>query len=232
MKNRRNYYRILHVQPDAPQEVIRSSYRTIMHKMRVHPDLGGDPEAAALVNEAYSVLSDERHRSDYDQLRQNPGWTRSANDDFPQGLALTRAETPACLFCGTPAMPQEHEAGLTAFCGKCDSPLAPVSALSTDDEDRRAITRVPKQLHLLVWTSWPQAQPYQGRADDISLTGMRFSADTFLATEQVIKIDTAALKAVAKVVRSQPSATGWETGVKFLSLCFARSKGSFVEERA
>lgn len=64
MKNRRNYYRILHVQPDAPKEMIRSSYRTIMHKMRVHPDLGGDSEAAALVNEAYAVLSDERERAD------------------------------------------------------------------------------------------------------------------------------------------------------------------------
>jgi hypothetical protein len=39
-QNRRNYYRILHVQPDAPMEVIRASYRTLMQKLRFHPDLG------------------------------------------------------------------------------------------------------------------------------------------------------------------------------------------------
>ena len=42
MENRRNYYRILHVQPDAPTEIIKSSYRTLMQKLRMHPDLGGD----------------------------------------------------------------------------------------------------------------------------------------------------------------------------------------------
>ncbi|NND68740.1 MAG: DnaJ domain-containing protein [Halioglobus sp.] len=232
MKNRRNYYRILHVQPDAPQEVIRSSYRTIMHKMRVHPDLGGDAEAAALVNEAYSVLSDDKNRSDYDRLRASSGWTRAANDDFRQALALTPPAATPCLFCSTPAAPREHEAGLTAFCGHCDSPLAQVSTLDGEETDRRAIDRVPKKLHMMIWTSWPQLLPYTGSGDDISLTGMHFNATTYLAVEQVIKIDTPALKSVAEVVRCQPTASGWEAGVKFLSLCFARSRGSFVEVRA
>ena len=34
----RDYYRILHVQPDAPVEVIRSSYRTLMQRMRAERD--------------------------------------------------------------------------------------------------------------------------------------------------------------------------------------------------
>jgi DnaJ-class molecular chaperone len=50
--NRRNYYRILHVQPDAPTEVIKSSYRTLMQRLKMHPDLGGDHSEAALINEA------------------------------------------------------------------------------------------------------------------------------------------------------------------------------------
>ena len=32
MQNRRNYYRILHVQQDAPVEIIKTSYRTLMHR--------------------------------------------------------------------------------------------------------------------------------------------------------------------------------------------------------
>ncbi len=68
--NRRNHYRVLHVQPEAPLEVIKASYRTLMMRMKLHPDLGGNHETAAAVNEAYAVLSDPQRRADYDrQLR-------------------------------------------------------------------------------------------------------------------------------------------------------------------
>lgn len=66
MKNKRNYYRILHVQPDAPVELIKMSYRTIMQKLKKHPDLGGDEWDASVINEAYAVLSDKRLRAAYD----------------------------------------------------------------------------------------------------------------------------------------------------------------------
>jgi curved DNA-binding protein CbpA len=42
MTNRRNHYRTLFVQPDASIEVIRANYRTLMRKLKLHPDLGGD----------------------------------------------------------------------------------------------------------------------------------------------------------------------------------------------
>ena len=64
--NRRNYYRVLHVQPDAHAAVIRTAYRTLMQKLRLHPDLGGDGATATLVNEAYAVLSDPTRRAAYD----------------------------------------------------------------------------------------------------------------------------------------------------------------------
>ena len=66
MKNKRNYYRILHVQPDAPVELIKMSYRTIMQKLKKHPDLGGDEWDASVINEAYAVLSDVKLRAAYD----------------------------------------------------------------------------------------------------------------------------------------------------------------------
>jgi len=65
-RNKRNYYRILHVQPDAPLAMIKASYRTLMQKLRKHPDLGGDEWDAAVVNEAYFVLSNEHRRRAYD----------------------------------------------------------------------------------------------------------------------------------------------------------------------
>lgn len=66
MKNKRNYYRILHVQPDAPVELIKMSYRTIMQKLKKHPDLGGDEWDASVINEAYAVLCDKKLRAAYD----------------------------------------------------------------------------------------------------------------------------------------------------------------------
>ena len=65
--NRRNHYRVLHVQPDAPPEVIRSTYRTLMQKLKLHPDLGGDHWTAVHVNAAYAVLSDPVRRAAYDR---------------------------------------------------------------------------------------------------------------------------------------------------------------------
>lgn len=66
-ENRRNYYRILNVQPDAPHAVIKASYRALMSTLRQHPDLGGDHATAALINEAWHVLGDEGRRQAYDR---------------------------------------------------------------------------------------------------------------------------------------------------------------------
>ena len=68
MKNKRNYYRILFVQPDAPTEVIRASYRTLMQKLMQHPDLGGEHWNASIINEAHQVLIDAKKRRAYDRV--------------------------------------------------------------------------------------------------------------------------------------------------------------------
>ena len=67
-KNKRNYYRVLFVQPDAPMEIIQASYRTIMQKLKAHPDLGGDTWNASVINEAYQTLIDHEKRVRYDAL--------------------------------------------------------------------------------------------------------------------------------------------------------------------
>jgi DnaJ-class molecular chaperone len=67
MINKRNLYRILHVQHDAPAEIIRASFRTLMQSLKMHPDLGGNIKAAQLINEAYQVLSNPAQRHSYDK---------------------------------------------------------------------------------------------------------------------------------------------------------------------
>lgn len=63
---RPTFYEILQVASDASFEVISSAYRTIMSKLRKHPDLGGDADEAARINEAYETLSDPSRRARYD----------------------------------------------------------------------------------------------------------------------------------------------------------------------
>ena len=85
-QERRNLYRILHVQPEAPLEVIRASYRTLMSTLRAHPDLGGDPEAAAQINAAYAILADPERRRAYDlSLKAGGAARKSAAAAAPAG---------------------------------------------------------------------------------------------------------------------------------------------------
>ena len=65
--NRRNYYRTLQVQPDASLEVIKNNYRTLLQKLRIHPDLGGEDWNASLINQAYSTLRNPTKRAAYDR---------------------------------------------------------------------------------------------------------------------------------------------------------------------
>ncbi|MEM9385636.1 MAG: DnaJ domain-containing protein [Pseudomonadota bacterium] len=67
MQERRNYYRLLQVQPDAPVDVIRTNYRTLLQKCAMHPDLGGSDRGAAALNLAWQTLRDPQQRAEYDR---------------------------------------------------------------------------------------------------------------------------------------------------------------------
>jgi len=84
-----DYYEILGVPRNAPQEKIQSAYRKLARKY--HPDLNKDKSAEEKfkrVGEAYEVLGDPEKRKKYDQLGKNwqmgddfsppPGWERAA----------------------------------------------------------------------------------------------------------------------------------------------------------
>ncbi len=70
MKNR-TYYEVLEVNHAANAEVIHAAYRALMSSLRRHPDLGGDPEEAKLINEAYDTLRDPIKRAYYDERLKN-----------------------------------------------------------------------------------------------------------------------------------------------------------------
>jgi DnaJ-class molecular chaperone len=63
----RSYYELLQVSADADPEIIKVAFRTIMTRLKGHPDHGGDEEAAKQLIEAYDVLSNPNSRLDYDR---------------------------------------------------------------------------------------------------------------------------------------------------------------------
>src|SRR3990167_11495878 len=61
----KNYYELLGIAKNAPRDEIKKAFRTLAHKY--HPDKkGGDEKKFKEVNEAYSVLSDDKKRAEYD----------------------------------------------------------------------------------------------------------------------------------------------------------------------
>ena len=63
----KNYYSILGVDKKAPKEEIKKAFRSLAHKY--HPDKkSGDDVKFKEINEAYSILSDDQKRAQYDQF--------------------------------------------------------------------------------------------------------------------------------------------------------------------
>ena len=69
MESKRDYYSVLGVARDADQRTIKRAFLKLARTL--HPDVNKAPDAEKRfkeVNEAYSVLSDERKRANYDQF--------------------------------------------------------------------------------------------------------------------------------------------------------------------
>ena len=65
----KNFYEILGVDKKASKDEIKKAFRTLAHKY--HPDKkGGDAEKFKEINEAYTVLSDDQKRQQYDMYGQ------------------------------------------------------------------------------------------------------------------------------------------------------------------
>ena len=83
MPGSKDYYEVLGVDRDADQRTIK---RAFLKKARtVHPDVSDDPHAEEkfkVLNEAYSVLSDEQKRSNYDRYGTPDGPGGSGYVDF------------------------------------------------------------------------------------------------------------------------------------------------------
>jgi hypothetical protein len=229
MKNRRNYYRILQVQRDAPVEVIRSSYRTLMRELKQHPDLGGATSKAALLNEAYETLSDAGRRAEYDRtlapLKRKGG--------EPAGAGMTPPVAKKhCPLCRKPLTRDVHSGDR---CPDCEIPLSHCGSEGLDSKQRRAVSRMEKSGRIRYCSSWPQ-QAREGEMIDLSPKGMRLLCSEKLERGRVLKIMAPLLTASAVVANCRKTERAGETyyavGVYFVAVEFGDPKGSFLSVKA
>jgi PilZ domain len=226
----RDYYRILHVQPDAPAAIIHASYRTLAQRAQ---NTGKTPVEVALLDEAYAVLGDSSRRAVYDARRNDrsdASLSADAADEPDVGLAGTRT----CLFCGTPhglkRTPQSDDE-----CGRCGSPLCPAERHRLEYAGQRVIQRIPKECGIAISVTWPQSVAMSGTMRDVSLNGMLFTTDVHLQLHQIVRIDCTQLRALGRVAHVEPAADNsgrWNAGVEFLTLRFRQVRGTFVAAQA
>jgi curved DNA-binding protein CbpA len=217
MKNRRNYYRILQVQPDAPVEIIRASYRTLMLELKRHPDLGGSNLDAAVLNEAYEVLANPARRAAYDKglLVQ---YTRRAD-----GPDRSPSPTFLCPVCRRPLaqkpLPGER-------CSTCLSPLQSEKPTKHGRDYRRASTRTRRDDKISYQSSWP-GQARQGKMIDFSPQGMRFHCQERLLPGSVLKISSDFLVASGTVTNLREEILDgrrvYSVGISFIAVSFLES---------
>lgn len=226
MNKERNYYKILHVQPDAPDQVIKASYRTMMQRLRMHPDLGGDHSTAALVNEAFRTIGDPTRRALYDRWLQRTGQTF---DDEPEVQAAAPVFA-ACNFCNRPHGPSEAR-DPDGICQACGGALFPAQLNNHDAASRRAISRLPRNLRVSVLRAADRKTTVKGVTQDISLNGARFLTHSQLTFDERLIVDCDFCSAVA-VVRSirlhSVDSEGYEVGVQFLTLRVKRQRGGLI----
>ncbi|MBT8099981.1 MAG: DnaJ domain-containing protein [Gammaproteobacteria bacterium] len=249
--DRPNYYDVLHVSRSAPEEVIRSSYRAMMQQLKNHPDLGGDPATASLINEAYAVLTNASRRAEYDARLDLMDVFANGVGDRPGDVAETsesaaaagEEEAPAqriinpykqCAFCEA-AHGHGQVIEANALCESCGSPLAVAENRRMESSDQRAVARIDKQQNVRFFTHWPQREGFAGQTEDISLNGLRLVTGHDLVAGQCIKIISNVVEAVGNVTHCNWSRRRWKTkcvaGVSFVTLRFPQPVGGFVSQR-
>jgi curved DNA-binding protein CbpA len=251
MSNRRNYYRLLHVQPEAPIEIIKASYRSLMTKLNTHPDRGGDHETAVLINQAYAVLSDPQRRRKYDEMLLSRSATvnkrptdeataeksrssKSGDNTNSRGnrenvRSTSQADRLHCYFCGT-----AHQANINKYCTHCQSPLAPVYTAQNRKLElfgRRTMPRIAKTGTLTVYPSWPHAG-YPAQLQDLSTSGLCILTAYSAKVGQIMKCDSNFLKGVARVVTVRANGSAFTVHGTFLAAEFITKSGVFFTEKA
>ncbi len=218
MKNRRNYYRILQVQPDAPLEIIRASYRTIMRDLMQHPDLGGDHWNASIINEAYEVLSDSDTRDEYDKTYSQHYSNNIVSKTNFRKKSFTDSDSSV-------GKKPDFRQTMTD-----KSPGSKKTQKAFHDSVHRSMNRVKMNgTPLYYFTSSKKKR--EAKILDLSPKGIRFTCSEKLTQQSTIKIGCSLFKAEAEVVNYNKNLSTdkpvYSVGARFRIVKFRNPTGSF-----
>lgn len=245
-----DYYKLLHVQRDAPLAIIKASYRALMQKMKHHPDLGGDEDTAKQLNLAMHVLSDEAKRAAYDQSL-GPAEQHGASHAQPKCSSTSKPSTPAhvtrlpkaacCAFCQTSiaAMLSAPDAanefiGISygqTECSRCGAAISPIRVIADlCSEDLRRLHRQAQKLPVKFWDRWPAEAAIEASVCDFSPAGCALLCEQRYPLGQRLKLSTALFDAVCQVCFCKASATDDSNliGLEFITLNLKSNPGDFV----
>lgn len=218
-----------------------------MQKLKMHPDLGGDPEIASQINLAYATLSDNAKRLEYDASRTK----QSVQSTNPSSTQTTPKGQPApektanrvmwkkpdssgglrCEFCNEPHQ-FKSTPPLSSLCPRCASPLARAESQTNHSEGRRSLERLELQREIAY--RWRVNAPLiLANTSDLSLKGLKFSANDSLIKDQLIQIRSPFCLALGRIAHiTQSNTVESQFGVEFVTLCFPSVSGSLVSTRA
>jgi curved DNA-binding protein CbpA len=255
---RRNFYRLLYVQPEAPPEVIKASFRALMTTLRAHPDLGGDHERAAQLNAAYAVLSNPQQRLAYDRrLRRPPrpgGAPGGGGSPHGAGTGADMADPagPAGAVAATSpdATPRDPAAWLAdrrcPFCGErflaapkpglrclhCDSPLTPAPAADARHAPGELLGRRHAERHARDMAARLRLPGRPGdlaaRLRDLSFSGLAMAADLAVPKGQALRLSTPLFDTVAQVMGCRRSGAVFTVHARLLTLQLLRDSRGVV----
>jgi len=232
-----HYHRILGVQPDASLETIRRAYRTLMFEMKMHPDLGGNHDAAAEINEGYAVLCEKAKQAEFQrkfamQHRPETVPTRAVRS---QGTTQTETK-PAPLkkssfeFCPLCSVRLPQAIAPESRCDRCYSPLdEPPTPGKRGSEmfGRRSSPRMAKTNVGTVFTAeYPDGLNVRMR--DLSLNGISFISDAPLLLNQTFRFHDSTLEAVGCVVSCNKQGKTYSVHSKLLTVGFHHKAGVFL----
>jgi curved DNA-binding protein CbpA len=123
-------YKVLQVDPEAEDEVIKAAYRRLARMY--HPDLASGPEASlrmAAINAAWNLIGTPASRADYDRSRAAPA-EPSAPDDTRTPDSGTQARHHRPAQPARPARPPGPDGPATG--GRPVTPQPPPETVSRD----------------------------------------------------------------------------------------------------
>ncbi|SER06815.1 hypothetical protein SAMN05421690_100749 [Nitrosomonas sp. Nm51] len=231
--NRRNYYRVLQIQPDAPAEIITGSYQALLHYPYQNVDL---------LKEAHAVLANPAARLRYDAYlagkwrysektlmpvnkMKHGGHPDGIGHSVPSAADDSKKALSFCMFCHTAYAKQTGPYQQHA-CLECGSPL-PVTAEASFEQKHRTNIRINMHGKFEYYLFWPD-MPSKGIIQDLSPRGTRFFAETPLNLHDVIKIDAPNFRAVAEVIHQRRIQPFVSVGACFLTVKFEQERGSFL----